>query len=150
MKDMMLYDRDFPAIRFADDPFSMMDHILSGEPFYDGQFRMPAVDVREEDKRYLIEAELPGLTDKDVKLEVKNGVLTLSTAKKEEKNDRDPKNPLKFLRRERREFAFQRSFELPEDVDAEHIDAQFKNGILSVALPKKEIEPAKTIQVKVA
>ena len=150
MKDMMLYDRDFPAFRFADDPFSMMDHILSGEPVFDEQFRMPAVDVKEEDKRYLIEAELPGLTDKDVKLEVKNDVLTLSTAKKEEKNEKDPKNPLKFLRHERREFAFQRSFELPDDVDAEHIDAQFKNGVLTVALPKRDVVPAKTIQVKVA
>jgi HSP20 family protein len=92
------------------------------------------VDVREEESRYLIEAELPGLSDKDVKLELKDGALVLSTAEREEKSEAP--TILKWLRRERREFNFARSFVLPEDADGEKIEARFKDGLLTIELPK--------------
>jgi HSP20 family protein len=153
MKSMTVYDHDFPAFRLssdnllANDPFEMMDRLFAGEPLFGGEMRMPAVDVREEDKRYLIEAELPGLSEKDVKLELKNGVLELSTEKKENKEEKDER---KWIRRERREFAFRRSFVLPEDADGEKIEAHFKDGLLTVELPKKAESAPRLVPVKAA
>jgi len=152
MKSMTVYDRDFPAFRIvnddllARDPFELMGHLFSGEPLT-GSNRMPAVDVREEDKRYLIEAELPGISEKDVKLELKNGLLELSAEKKEAREEKDKHA---WIRRERRELSFRRSFALPEDADGEKIAAQFKDGLLTVELPKKAAAEPKLIQVKVA
>lgn len=152
MKSMTLYDRDFPAFRLtsddllAHDPFELMDRLFAGEPLV-GSNRMPAVDVKEEESRYLIEAELPGLSEKDVKLELKDGVLELSTEKKEEqKEEKDQR----WIRRERREYAFRRSFVLPEDADGEKIEAKFKDGLLTVELPKKAVAAPKLVPVKAA
>jgi HSP20 family protein len=153
MNSMTVYDRDFPAFRLSDDnllahdPFEFMDRLFSGEPLVGGEMSMPAVDVREEDKRYLIEAELPGLSEKDVKLELKSGVLELSTEKKEETEEKEGS---KWIRHERREASFRRSFILPEDADGEKIVASFKDGLLTVELPKKAESAARLVPVKAA
>jgi len=152
MKSMTLYDSLYPTLRgtFRADPFEIIDRVFDSDAFFGGpiggSFRSPAVDVREDEGRYLIEAELPGLSEKDVKLELKDGVLSLSTAKSEEKKDEGKK----WLRRERREFSFQRSFELPEDVDGEKIEASFKDGLLTVLLPRKPETAPRLVPVKVA
>jgi HSP20 family protein len=106
------------------------------------------VDVREKDGRYLIEAELPGISEKDLKLELKNGLLTLSTEKQEESKEKDEAGT--WIRRERRESFFSRSFELPEDADGEKIEASFKDGLLTVELPKKPEATSRVVPVKAA
>jgi HSP20 family protein len=151
MKSMNVYDSLYPTLRgtFRADPLDILESVFDGESFFgglEGRARVPAVDVREEDGRYLIEAELPGLSEKDVKLELKDGLLSLSTAKSEEKKEEDKK----WIRRERREFSFQRSFELPEDVDGEKIEARFKDGLLTVELPRKPETAPRLVPVKVA
>ncbi|MDA8427240.1 MAG: Hsp20 family protein [Treponema sp.] len=148
-----MYDNLFPVIRntmdsvYRANPFELLNSVFD-EDFFPAASRKPVMDVREEDNRYVIEAELPGLSEKDIKLELKDGVLSLSTSAKEEKKEEN--KDLKWLRRERREFSFERSFELPEDADGEKIDARFKDGLLVVDLPKKPETAPRVVPVKVA
>ena len=92
----------------------------------------PAVDVSEKDKQYDITAELPGLTEKDIEVKTSNGVLTIKGEKKEEKEEKKKDYHLS----ERRYGSFQRSFTVPDGVDTDKIEANFKNGVLTVTLPK--------------
>lgn len=153
MKSMTIYDSMIPAVKVAnsifgsENPFEALDRFLSDDYCFSPALRSPVVDVSEDEKRYLIEAELPGLSDKDVKLEVKEGVLELSASKQDKKEEKEGN---KWIRRERSEFSFSRRFELPKDADAENISASFKDGLLSVELPKKPEASPRTIQVKVA
>jgi HSP20 family protein len=150
MKSMTLYDSLYPVLRgsFRADPFEIMDSVLDSDAFFGGAHRAPAIDVREESERYVIDAELPGLSEKDLKLELKDGVLSLASAKIEDRKDEDSKH--RWIRRERREFSFRRSFELPDDADGEKIEAVFKDGLLTVILPKKPETAPRTVPVKVA
>lgn len=152
MKTITLYNPMAPVWRrpaFRNDPFDLFDSFFDLEPVMSGFRRNPAVDAREDDKGYLVEVELPGLTEKDIKLEIKDGVLSLSTAVKTEEGSEESVVG-KWLRRERREFSFARSFELPDDVDAEKVSAKLRDGLLRIELPKKPTEAPKVIEVKVA
>lgn len=113
--------------------------------FDDDHVRIPAVDVREEDNAYLLEVELPGLTEKDIDLKVENGILTISS-KKEKESEEKKKG---YIRKERRYYSFCRSFALPEHVDVDGISASFRNGLLEVNIPKSEAAKPKLIEVKV-
>jgi len=106
--------------------------------------RTPAVDVREQENEYLMEAELPGLAEKDIELNVEDNILTLSSKKEESKEEK--KNG--YLIRERCNYEFARTFVLPKDVDHEKIKAEFKNGLLVVNIPKKPETKPQKIDVK--
>ncbi len=109
-------------------------------------FIVPDIDITENDKEVSLTAELPGLDDKDVDLSVRNGLLTLKGEKKyEHVDDKDDVHVV-----ERRFGSFQRSFRLPETVDAERIDAKFDKGVLRVVMPKKveAVEPVKKIAIR--
>jgi HSP20 family protein len=93
---------------------------------------VPAVDVVEKDKEYKVTAELPGMEEKNIEVKLSNGVLTIKGEKKEEKEEKK-KN---YYFTERRFGSFQRSFRVPEGVDTDKIEASFKNGVLTVSLPK--------------
>src|SRR6266487_3245506 len=107
---------------------------------------MPLADITEDEKEYLIKAELPELKKEDVKVTVENGVLTISGERKFEKEEKKRK----FHRVERGYGSFVRTFALPEDADADRVKAQFKQGILEVHLPKNEKAKPKQIEVNVA
>jgi len=108
----------------------------------------PAMDVVEKEGAYEITAELPGLDEKNVEIKVSNHTLTIKGEKSEEKEDKQKDYHLS----ERRYGSFQRSFQLPEGVDVDKIDANFAKGLLTVRLPKSaEAKQAeKTIAVKAA
>ena len=93
----------------------------------------PHVDVRENAEEIAIDAELPGIEEKDISLTVQDGVLTLSAEKKLEK--RDEKDNYHML--ERRYGTFQRALRLPDSVDEDKIEASFDKGVLKVRLPKR-------------
>lgn len=95
-------------------------------------WNVPAVDVREYEDHYLLEMDLPGRTEKDLEVEVKDNVLTVSSKKEEKKEEK--KNG--YLLRERKESSFCRSFRLPEGADTAKIEASFKNGVLELRIPK--------------
>ncbi len=105
----------------------------------------PAVDVRESDNDFIVTAELPGLAKDDVDITVENGVLSLSGAKKEEREEGTADSGRYVL--ERRYGRFRRSFSLPRGVDADNVSAKFSDGILTVTLPKAAA--AKPRQIKI-
>ena len=95
---------------------------------------MPAVNVEETADALVLSAELPGLTESDVELEVENNILTLRGEKSEERREGDENK--KFHLWERSYGSFQRSFTLPRTVSADKITADFANGVLHVRMPK--------------
>jgi HSP20 family protein len=108
----------------------------------------PAVDLVEKDGQYEISAELPGMDEKNVEVKVANGVLTIRGEKTEEKREERKDYHLS----ERSYGSFQRSFRLPDNVDADKIEAHFSKGLLSVTLPKVAATAAdeKKIDIKAA
>jgi HSP20 family protein len=109
---------------------------------------MPSLDVVDDDKAFRVTVELPGMTDKDVAVTVDDHTLTIRGEKKEEKEKKDKD----AFRRERAYGSFRRTIELPGEVDAAKIEAKFKDGVLTIDLPKtKEAqERVKQIPVKAA
>ena len=105
----------------------------------------PLVDIIEDNNEYLVKAELPELKKEEVKVNVENGQLTISGERKSEKEEKGKK----FHRIERSYGSFLRSFTLPESVNADKVSAEFKDGVLSVHLPKDEKAKPKSIEVKV-
>lgn len=104
-------------------------------------------DIKDEGDKYVMESELPGFEKEDIKLDINGEFLVISaehTAESEEKDDNT-----KYIRRERRFGSYKRSFDI-SDVDAEAISAEYKNGILTIELPKKKpAEPvAKRLEIK--
>lgn len=97
---------------------------------------MPAIDVVENDKNYLITAELPGMDEADIDLSVSDDMLTIKAEKKEERDE--TKDNVRVS--ERRYGAYQRSFSLPPNVLANKISAKSKNGVLEITLPKSEVK----------
>lgn len=105
----------------------------------------PAVDVYETEKEILVEAEIPGLSEKDTSVEVKDNLLTLSGERKKETEVEEGD----YHRSERFYGKFQRMFTLPDSVEADKVEARAKNGVLTVRLPKAPKAIAKKIAVMV-
>ena len=106
----------------------------------------PDVDVKETSNSFVLSADIPGLTKKDIKINVANGRLSISGERSFE-TDQENDN---YHYRERRFGTFDRSFNLPENVDEEKISASFKNGILNVTMPKHENILPKGREIKVS
>jgi HSP20 family protein len=125
--------------------------LFAVEPFWQRELSLgaaPTVDIAESDKAYEIKAELPGMDEKNVEVKLSNGSLMIKGEKTEEKEEKKKDYHLQ----ERRFGSFERCFRVPEGVDAEKIEANFKNGILTLTLPKKpEAQKAeKQISIKAA
>jgi HSP20 family protein len=134
-------------VRYNPNSLGLLDNVSSwiDDFFATPTFgRVPAVDVRETDAEFLMEMELPGLTEKDVEVKLENTLLTVSSNRDEKKEEK--KNG--YVMRERKSAHFSRSFVLPEDVDREKIAAEFKNGVLQLTFPKVPAAKPKTIEVK--
>jgi len=106
----------------------------------------PTVDISETDGEYLIKAELPEVKKEDVKVTLEDGVLTLTGERRQEKEEKNTK----YHRVERSYGSFVRSFSLPELVDETNVKAEYKDGVLSLHLPKSEKAKPRAIDVKVA
>ena len=133
----------FPTLpKWADDFF---ENSIDWFPSVKG-ISIPAVNVREMKKAFKMELAAPGFKKEDFKLEMQNGCLTISGETKDEKEEKDEK----YTRQEYRYSSFNRSFTLPENIDADHISAEYTDGILKVTLPKnnKQEKPVKQIGVK--
>jgi HSP20 family protein len=106
---------------------------------------VPRVDITEDDKEYLIKAEIPEVDKKDVKVTVQERVLTIQGERKQEKEE----NGKRIHRVERFYGTFVRSFSLPEDVKEDDVKAEFKDGMLLVHLPKAEQPKPKAVEIQV-
>lgn len=127
--------RDFPSLFYFDSFFN--------DFFESSSDRFPPVDVFETDNAYVIEAEVPGYKEDDIKIFCKNRVLTISSdaVTKERENG--------FITEEISLPSFQRSFQLPDDADEDMVSATSENGILSITISKKEKKEPKRIEVKI-
>jgi HSP20 family protein len=105
----------------------------------------PEVDISEDDRGYLLKADLPEMKKDDVRVTVEDGILCVSGERKYEKEDQKRK----FHRIERSFGTFRRSFTLPEDADSTKVTAEFRDGVLKVHLPTTPIARSKAIEVKV-
>lgn len=104
------------------------------------------MDITEDEKEYLIKAELPDMKKEDVRLTVENEVLAMSGERKFEQEEQGKK----YHRTERAYGSFVRSFSLPEDADRSKVTADYKDGVLHVHLPKSQKAKPKAIEIKVA
>ncbi len=128
---------------FGDD-LDTYDDFWNGEDSFISRFT-PKVDIEELDDEFEFHVELPGLNKKDVKINVKENVLTISGEKKNKKEDKSDN----FHRMESSYGKFQRSFRLPQNVKQNDIKAEFRNGILDIVVPKAEEAKPKEIEINV-
>lgn len=105
----------------------------------------PTVDIEENDDAYMIRADLPGVSKDDIEVRLDNGVLCISGEKKVEK---ETGKGSKVHRTERFHGTFERRFTLPGSIDADRVNADYKQGVLSLSIPKVETEKPKTIEIK--
>jgi len=104
----------------------------------------PSVDVREDEHNFVIVAELPGMAKEDIDLEVEQNTLAIKGERKFERKDEG--ESYHFV--ERSYGSFYRSFRLPKNVDGDAIGAEYKDGLLTVTLPKKEEVKPKKVEIK--
>jgi HSP20 family protein len=121
--------------------------LLDLEPFWRGEGggNAPAVDIADTANAYEITAELPGLDEKNIDVRFSEGTLTIKGEKKEEKEEKNKD----YYVSEHRYGSFQRSFSVPDGVDGEKIEAMFKNGVLTVTLPKTPEAQKKQKQIEI-
>jgi HSP20 family protein len=106
---------------------------------------MPAVNIREDEKDYFLELAVPGIDKKDLKIDIDEDVLTISS---EHKNESEEKQE-GYTRREFSYSSFARSFYIPDNVNKENINANYKDGVLIVSFPKQEDKRKITKEVKI-
>jgi len=99
----------------------------------------PAVNIREDDKNYVLDFAIPGIDKKDLKIDMNEDTLTISSETKNESEE----NKEDYRRKEFSYTSFSRSFYIPENVNREKIEANYKDGILTVSLPKQEVDKSK-------
>ena len=108
-----------------------------------GEEWTPSADLTEKDGAYHLTAEVPGIKKEDITVSVENGYVTVKGKKEDHREEKGEEDFLK----ETRSGAFCRSFRLPSEVDTEHIDATYKDGVLNVVLPHKEKSKGKNIEI---
>ncbi|RMG66932.1 MAG: Hsp20/alpha crystallin family protein [Bacteroidetes bacterium] len=133
----------FPSLNTLWEDFFGRDLFELDRPAY----RLPAVNVQETPEAFVLEFALPGLRKEDVKIELDQNMLILSSEREESQSS--PEGEGTYTRREFRHYSFRRAFTLPESVDSSDIRARSEDGILYVTLPKKEEARPKQIPVSV-
>lgn len=139
------------------DPFHQLEHLHRnwvGSLFGQNSHRQgstetpdwaPVVDITEDEHAYILQAELPGVKKEDVTVQLENGTLTVSGDRQFNREEKSRK----VHRIERFYGTFSRSFDLPEDVNPDKVNASFQDGVLTVTVAKSEAAKPKRIEVKV-
>lgn len=135
-------EEDFPSgLRVFQDSLSRLFSEPAARPW------SPPVDIYETENELVLKADVPEIDPKNIEIQLENGTLTV----KGERNFEEQKNGHQgFHRIERSYGKFMRAFSLPDTVDGEKVKADYKNGVLTITLPKKEIAKPKTINVQVS
>jgi HSP20 family protein len=124
---------------FQDSVSKWLDSTTTGRPW------TPAVDILETENELIVKADLPDMEMKDIQVELENGTLSLKGQRRFESETKEKG----YHRIERNYGNFARYFSLPDTVDPEKVHAEYKNGVLTVTLPKKEIAKPRTVKVDV-
>jgi HSP20 family protein len=130
---------DFPGLRLFQDTVSRMLSEPATRPW------TPSVDILETENELVLKADLPEVDPNQVEIQLENGTLTLKGERKFEQQ----KNGKGYHRIERSYGSFVRAFSLPDTVDAEKVKADYKAGVLTVTLPKKEVAKPKSVKVQI-
>jgi HSP20 family protein len=125
------------------DPLNRMENLFPGS--LSDRLLKPMVDISANDKEYTISIEVPGIEQDDIKLEIHNNTLTVKGEKRQEKEEKKKD----YYRMERSYGAFQRVLSLPEDADQDKVAATFKNGVLSVNVPRKALQKTDIKQIEI-
>ena len=122
---------------------------IFGEDLFDDWMRFPLgsynesslmkTDIRDNDGHYELDVDMPGFSKEDIKVELKDGYLTISASTKKDNDEKDENG--KYIRRERYMGSCSRSFQVGDSVKQEDIKAKFENGILKLTVPKEEAQP---------
>jgi len=135
-----LFDLQKEINRLFETSFSRLpQRFISEESF------APAIDLYEDENEYVVEAELPGLKQDEIKVSVEDDILTISGEKKREKEVKEGN----LYRSERFYGKFERQIVLPQNTEKDNIKASYKNGVLKVVIPKKEEAKPKRVDIKV-
>lgn len=132
---------------FASDLFKDWDELFArtpGLPSYDEREFVPKTDISETEKQFMLSIDLPGLKKEDIKIEVVDGVLSVTGERKHQEIYNDNKTH----RIERSYGSFKRAFTLPKNVSADSIEAQYENGVLELVLPKTALAQSKKIEIQ--
>jgi len=122
----------FPTV--FEDFFKPWNEWFDDRSFFGKIMKVPAVNVVETKDFFMVSLAVPGLKKNDFKIDIEGNMLTISSEKEEEKEEKD----VRFTRKEFSYFSFSRSFTLPEEVKREKIEAIYEDGILKLTLPKSE------------
>lgn len=136
------------TLNFFDSLFNPENYV----PSYRTTSVSPRVNILKTKNAYVLTMDLPGLTENDIEITLKNELLTIKSAKKEEKTEEAAENQDEVLLLCERNFGmeFERAFNMPKDIDGSKVSATFKNGVLSVEIARKEEESEKKIEIKIA
>lgn len=137
------------TLQFAFRPFlPSLFHEVSERSAHNAEVTYkPAANVREDEKNYMLELALPGFSKEEININFEDEVLTITAGRQPKEDEKDPKytwNEFGYKSR------YERSFQLPETVNADEISARFENGILLVTLPKKEVQAPAVKQITIA
>ena len=135
--------------RFTSDLFDVIDRNFSDMDNFGCRTYAPKVDVQATKESYELEMELPGLTEKDVTIDLKDREITIASIDdaKEEKKEAKEEVKATYLVKERVATHFSRSFTLPDDIDPEGVNAKFQNGLLTITIPRKAESKARRIAI---
>ncbi|MCF8120538.1 MAG: Hsp20/alpha crystallin family protein [Deltaproteobacteria bacterium] len=137
---------DVPTFRSAMDTlFDRFFRELPAEPWAEGTW-MPSMDVSETDGNIQVKVDLPGMESKDIDVSVSGDLLTIRGEKEEKREEGEEEG--QYYCQERYAGEFQRSIRLPEEVQSEKVDAEFKNGVLNITLPKSGEGKTKKIEIR--
>ena len=142
-----------PAHRLHNEMDRIFSNFFGGSgPLTEVEHRFPVFNAWEEDDAYIVEAELPGVKSDDVEINVEGQTLTISGNWKNEHEEKPEKGSeekgVSYLRRERASGSFRRVISLPDEVDADRVEASLRDGLLKLSLPKVEEAKPKRIEVK--
>lgn len=144
MEDLTMNLIRFNQYPLFNDLFETLERNFANQ-MEDSKGDIPAVNITEENDKFVLEMAAPGLQKSDFMINLDNYILTISSEKKEEKKEKDQN----FTRREFIYNSFKRTFTLPKSIDAEKISADYENGILCLQLPKKEQELKVNRQIEI-
>ncbi|WP_159518017.1 Hsp20/alpha crystallin family protein [Sunxiuqinia indica] len=133
--------------KFFNDLFDRNWMDFSTRNFSNTNTTLPSVNIKEDDGGFEVEMAAPGFEKKDFKIDLENSLLTISS---EKKVDSETKKGQQFTQREFSYQSFSRSFTLPQTAESDKISAKYENGVLKIAIPKKEEakpKPAKKIEI---
>lgn len=150
MFDLLPFKRQSSVSNVFSEMDDMVKKMWFGFPFHDLQEDMdigwsPRLDISETENRLEITADLPGMEKKDIQVSLEDNLLTIKGEKKEEKESKDKR----YHTIERRSGSFYRAVRLPTAVEKDKVEAAFKDGVLTLRLPKSKVEKPKAAQIEI-